>query len=424
MTGLMADSENSNWRETLKVLGPGPYRRYILGESVSMTGTWMQAMAQGYIMTTLTSSAFMLGVVSFASGIPTLLLTMAGGSAADRLDKRWILIATLVMQIGLALLTGYLVMTHQIQLWHVMAMAVALGVATAFEMPAAAALVPEIVKKEQIREAIAIDRAVFHGTRLVGPASAGMVVATWGAATAFFLNALSFIPLIAALLTIQPRAIGTPEEEAKRAGGMKDGFDYVRQDKPTLAMIVLMGLQTIFVFPVFAVMLPLYATQVLHSGAEGMGLLASASGVGSLIGTLALLAIAPSKRLGRMAIAVGAIVVALAGLAGAQTLWVAIAAMAMMSGGVSTMFGLANTIVQERAPDYLRGRVSAVAGLSFFGLMPFAGLGITALSDLIGMRPTLGISAVVYAVVAVLILAGPGGRAVKEASVLPVAPSP
>jgi MFS family permease len=419
MAGLMAEDEKKTWRDSLAVLGPGPYRRYIMGETVSMTGTWMQAMAQGYIMTTLTSSALMLGLVSFASGIPTLLLTMAGGSAADRLDKRWILIVTLVIQIVLALVTGYLVLTKQIQLWHVMAMAVGLGVATAFEMPAAAAFVPEIVKKEQIRDAIAIDRAIFHGTRLVGPATAGMVVAVWGAATAFFLNALSFLPLIGALLTIKARTLGTPEEEAKRAGGMKEGFDFVRQDKPTLAMIVLMSLQTIFVFPVFAVMLPLYATQVLKSGAEGMGLLASASGVGSLIGTLALLTILPSQRLGRMGLAAGALVLALAGLAWAQTLWIGLAAMAMLSGGVSTMFGLANTIVQERAPDYLRGRVSAVAGLSFFGLMPFAGLGITALSDVIGMRLTLGISAAVYGVVALVVLAGPGGRAVRAASVEP-----
>lgn len=410
----MAEHEKTTWRDTLGVLGPGPYRRYILGESVSMTGTWMQAMAQGFVMTTLTSSAFMLGLVSFASGIPTLLLTMAGGSAADRLDKRLILIATLVVQIGLAILTGYLVMTKQIQLWHVMAMAGVLGIVTAFEMPAAAALVPEIVKKEQIKDAIAIDRAVFHGTRLVGPAAAGMVVSVWGAATAFFLNALSFLPLIAALLTIQPRAIGTPEEEAMRAGGMKDGFDYVRQDKPTLAMIVLMSLQTIFVFPVFAVMLPLYASGILKTGAEGMGLLASASGVGSLIGTLALLTIRPAQRFARAGFAMGVIVLALAGLAGAQHLWVGLVAMAMLSGGTSTMFGLANTIVQERAPDYLRGRVSAVAGLSFFGLMPFAGLGVTALSDAIGMRETLAASAVIYALVAFAVLLGPGGRAVRE----------
>lgn len=416
MGDLMDEHEKTNWRDTLAVLGPGPYRRYILGESVSMTGTWMQAMAQGYVMTTLTSSALMLGLVSFASGIPTLLLTMAGGSAADRLDKRWILIITLIIQVLLALATAYLVWTKQIQLWHVMAMSVVLGIATAFEMPAAAALVPEIVRKDQIKDAIAIDRAVFHGTRLVGPAAAGMVVSVWGAATAFVMNALSFIPLMVALLTIQPRAIGTPEEEARRAGGMKEGFDFVKQDRPTLAMIVLMGLQTIFVFPVFAVMLPLYATEVLKAGPEGMGLLASASGVGSLIGTLALLTIRPSQRFGRTAAAMGVIVLALGGLAGAQHLWMGLLAMAMLSGGSSTMFGLANTIVQERAPDYLRGRVSAVAGLSFFGLMPFAGLGVTALSDVIGMRETLALSTGIYLLVAIAILVGPGGRAVRESA--------
>ncbi|MBC7541322.1 MAG: MFS transporter [Candidatus Sericytochromatia bacterium] len=133
----------TSFRQTLSVLRPGPFRRYMMGEGISMTGTWMQAMAQGWVMTTLTHSAFMLGMVSFAAGVPQLLLTMLGGSFADRYDKRLILLITQVVQILSSLTLGILVLTHRIQLWHVFALAALLGTSNAFEMPAASALVPE-----------------------------------------------------------------------------------------------------------------------------------------------------------------------------------------------------------------------------------------------------------------------------------------
>src|SRR5882724_11922997 len=183
----------------------GPFRRYMVGESISMTGTWMQAMAQSWVMTTLTDRASMLGMVNFAAGLPMIALSMVGGSFADRYDKRNILLLTQIVQILLAALVGWLVATGRIQVWQILAVAVLLGVATSFEMPAAAALVPELVGKEEIATAIAIDRSVFHGTRLIGPALAGYVVGIWGPAWAFFANAFSFLALMAALFTIRPR---------------------------------------------------------------------------------------------------------------------------------------------------------------------------------------------------------------------------
>src|SRR5204863_9710437 len=173
---------------TLTLLRDGPFCRYIIGSAISDTGTWMQVMAQGWVMSSLTNQALMLGMVNFAAGIPTLALTMIGGSAADRHDKRKILIATQVVQISTAITLGLLVMTNRIQIWHVVLIAAALGTCIAFEMPAINALVPELVKKEEIATAIALDRSVFHGSRLLGPFLAGLFVAWWGAASAFFGN--------------------------------------------------------------------------------------------------------------------------------------------------------------------------------------------------------------------------------------------
>ena len=392
-------------RHALRVLRPGAFRRYIIGSSISDTGTWMQVMAQGYVMSTLTNKALLLGMANLAAGLPMLLLTMAGGSAADRFDKRKILLATQYVQIALAICMGFLIRSGKIEIWHILAFAAVLGIANSFEMPTLNALVPELVTRDEIQSAIAVDRAVFHGSRVVGPSLAGIFISAWGAASAFFLNAVSFVALIVALLTIPPRPRGTAEEENKRASGIKDGFRYVAKDKPSLAMIGLIAATTVFIFPIITVMMPLYVRLVLGLGADRLGFLMGASAVGSVIGAIFLISIPRRKRVPFMMVNVGIVACAIFGLSRAPSFYIATGLLILNSLGLAMNFGLANTIVQERAPDYLRGRVSAVFMLSFVGLMPVAGLGITGLSDLIGMRTALAIAAGCYAVIALTVLA-------------------
>jgi len=303
------------------------------------------------------------------------------------------------------------VFTHRIAYWHVLIIAVVSGIIAAFEVPADSALVPELVEKEQIGVAIAIDRAIFHATRFIGPAVAGLLIPALGLASAFFVNAASFLALVFAILTLAPRVRGSAEEEQKRAGGMKDGIAYVRGDKPTLSMIGLLASSTVFVSPIFIVMMPIYVTRILGLGPDKLGYLMACSGIGSLTGALGLLTIPPEKRLGRMVIASAGAALATLGFGLATNFYFAGGCMCVMSLCLSTNFGLANTIVQERAPDYLRGRVSALAGLSFFGLMPFASLGVPALADLIGMRTAIVLGAACYAVAAAWVLIGAGRRA-------------
>jgi MFS family permease len=392
-------------RHALRVLRPGSFRRYIIGSSISDTGTWMQVMAQGYVMSTLTSKALLLGMANLAAGLPMLLLTMAGGSAADRFDKRKILLATQYVQIALAISIGLLIMSGKIQIWHILAFAVVLGISNSFEMPTLNAFVPELVARDEIQSAIAVDRAVFHGSRVLGPALAGIFISAWGAASAFFSNAVSFIALIIALLTIPARTRGTAEEEHKRASGIKEGFRYVAKDKPSLAMIGLIAATTVFIFPIITVMMPLYVRLVLQLGADRLGFLMGASAVGSVIGAIFLISIPHRKRVPIMMVNVGVVGCAIFSLSRAPSFYVATGLLILNSLGLAMNFGLANTIVQERAPDYLRGRVSAVFMLSFVGLMPVAGLGITGLSDLIGMRTALAIAAICYVVIALIVLA-------------------
>ena len=415
----MNAGEKSFWRGALNLLRAGPFRRYIVGSAISDTGTWMQVMAQAWVMSTLTNKAILLGMVNFAAGIPTLALTMIGGSVADRFDKRKILIVAQVVQIVLAMILGWLVMGGQIQIWHVMVMAALLGICIAFEMPAINALVPELVKRDEIAIAIALDRSVFHGSRLVGPSIAGWMVSQWGAATAFFANAVSFIALIIALLSIPPRKEGTKEEEEQRRSGIMDGFRYVKSDRIMISMIALIALTTIFVFPVISVMLPLYVRNVLQLGPREMGWLMAISGTGSLAGALGLLSIAPVNRFRFMTGNAIAVAAALFSMSQSHSFWLTAISMGLLAIGLSMNFGLANTIVQERAPGPLRGRISAVFGLSFFGLMPIAGLVIPGVSDLIGMRTALGVASVAFGIGAFLVL-NAAGRKVCDRPVTPV----
>src|SRR5436309_15910468 len=392
-------------RHALRVLRAGPFRRYIIGSAISDTGTWMQVMAQGWVMTTLTTSALMLGIVNLCSGLPMLALTMIGGATADRFDKRKILLITQYVQIGTAVSIGLLIWSGHIAIWQVFIFAAIQGASNSFEMPTLSALVPELVEREEIQSAISIDRSVFHGSRMIGFSLSGMLIKAWGMASAFFVNALSFVALIIAILSLPPRRRGTAEEEEKRASGIKEGFRYIAKDKPSLAMLALIATQSVCIFPIITVMMPLYGRLVLHLGPDRVSYLMGSSAVGSIVGSLFLISLPRGKRVPVMMVCATGITCAILGLSRAPGFYLATALMIINSLCLAMNFALCSTIVQERAPDYLRGRVSGVFMLSFVGIMPFAGLGVTELSDVIGMPTALVIAAIADGVLTLFILA-------------------
>lgn len=407
----------------LALLRAGPFRRYIIGSLISDSGTWMQWMAQGYVMSTLTDSAFMIGLATFATGIATIVFTPTGGSAADRSDKRKILIATQVAQIAFAVALGWLVQTHQVHMWHMILFGSLLGITIGFEMPAISALVPELVKREEIASAVALDRSVFHGSRLIGPSVAGILVGWWGAASAFFANAISFVALIIALVSLPKRPIGTAEEEAQRQTGFGEGIRYVRSNRIIISMIMLIALNTIFIFPAISpAMLPLYVRNILHLGPRELGWLMAVSGTGAFFGAVGLLTVERERRLKFMTFNVVAIAAGVFCMARAHSFLFTALAMGLVAIALSMNFGLANTIVQEHAPPPLRGRVSAVFGMSFFGLMPIGGLVVPGVSDLIGMRTALAVASVIYGIAAVYVLSM-AGRHVCDHPAAPVSES-
>src|SRR5437899_8558888 len=333
----------------LRVLRPGPFRRYIIGSAISDTGTWMQVMAQGWVMATLTTSAFMLGLVQLCAGLPMLALTMIGGAAADRFDKRKILLITQYVQIAIAISIGWLIWSGNIAIWQIFIFAAILGVSNSFEMPTLSALVPELVKRDEIQGAISLDRSVFHGSRMVGFSLSGILISAWGMASAFFANALSFVALIIAIMSLPPRARGTTEEEEKRASGIKEGFRYIAKDKPSLAMVMLIATQAVCIFPIITVMMPLYVRLVLRLGADKLGTLMGASAVGSVVGSIFLIGLPREKRVPLMMMCATAVTCAVLGLSRAPGFYFATALLIVNSLGLATNFCLASTIVQERA---------------------------------------------------------------------------
>jgi MFS family permease len=391
--------------DAVGVLRNSAFRRYIIGSAISDTGTWMQTMAQAWLMTTLTSSALMLGFVNLCAGLPMIALTMIGGSAADRFDKRKILLITQYVQISIAISIGLLILTGHIAIWQVFMFAAILGVSNSFEMPTLSALVPELVGREKIQPAISLDRTVFHGSRMVGFSLAGIAIKAWGMASAFFVNAISFVAMIIAIMSLPPRTKGTAEEEEKRASGIKEGFRYIANDRPSLAMLILIATQSFCIFPIITIMMPLYGKLVLHLGPERVSYLMGASAVGSIVGSLFLISLPRGQRVPVMMINAAIVTGAIFGLSRAPAFYFATAIMILNSLGLAMNFALCSTIVQERAPDYLRGRVSGVFMLGFVGIMPFAGLGVTSLSDLIGMPTALMIAAISYGVITLIVLA-------------------
>ena len=390
------------------------FTRYIIGEAISMTGTWMQAMAHSWVVVGLTTSAVMVGWVNLAGGLPVLALSMIGGLYADKYDKRYILQICQVIQIFFSLLLGYLVAQGDIQIWHIILASFLLGISGAFEMPAASAIVPELVGRANVAKAVAFDRAVFHGTRLIGPALAGFIVGHYGASFAYYINALSFLALMIALLTLPKRAKGTVAQEEKRKHGIGEGFRHVFNDRPSFAMILLMATNTVFVFPVMVILLPLYAKYTLHLEPQQLGWLMLSSGLGSLTGSIAVPFVKHKWRPNLIILAVTLICIALLSLSMADIFLWAAGSLVCLALGVSTLIGISNIVIQERAPEEIRGRVSAVASLSFFGLLPFAGMVTSVLADVWGMRPTLLTSACAYALIGIGVLSWIGRAASHE----------
>jgi MFS family permease len=373
------------------------------GQSISQAGTWMQQFALGWVVTTLAGSALALASVNFAASIPMLILMPFGGVVADRMERRRILLVTQSVMATLAVILGVLIQVHHLRLWHIWVTALLLGLTTAYDLPAYQSFYPQLVETEDLSQAISLNQATFHGSRIVGPAIASWFVALWGMAAAFFANAASFLAVIASLLLVKPRAPTTANRLGTRQF-MAEGVRYVWERKNILALFGLTAITTIFVFPNVAVLMPFYVKHVLHVGPTGLGWIMAVSGVGALLGATFLLALPRRVRIGWIIAALSLVTLTVSALGWSRHLPLSVAAEGIASFGIASSLGVASTIVQESVTDPFRGRVMSLYALAFTGVMPFAALGVARLADLIGMRRELLFAAVAYAICGVLLI--------------------
>lgn len=383
-----------------------------------MTGTWMQHVAQSLLVLSLWNSPLALGLMSFGASMPTALVMLFGGVVADRVDKRRILIVTQVVMAAVAFGVGVMVATGQVQYWILGIAAVVLGVAVGYDLPAYNAYLPELVPAEQIGRAVGLHSATFHGTRMIGPALAGAAIPAFGVATAYFLNAASFLPVVVSLLIVRRRRAGAPGAARRSTlDDLREGFRHAALRPGLRALLLLQTLSTTFLFPTLAILSPYWVTEVLHEGAGTLGWAWALTGVTSVAGALTIVQWPSQARAARVWAAALLGPAAMAIMAITRSLPIALAAFGLLSFAAASLGGLVQAMVQESTPPDFRGRVMALYGLSWAVASPVAGLAASALAGVVGLPIVIAVSAGLALVLQAAVLTRSGGgirRVVEE----------
>jgi MFS family permease len=382
------------------------YRLFFVGQLVSLVGTWMQTVAEAWLVLTLSNDPLALGLVSVARFVPVMGLGLFGGVIADNLPKRGTLVGTQIAQMLLAFVSTALVVTGVVQVWHIFVLAFLLGCANAIDMPTRQSFVVEMVGREDVANAVAFNSAMFNAARVIGPAVAGISIGIFGVGLSFFLNGLSFLAVIVGLLLMRDQDLFhgaqsiRPKTVPAVLENLADGLRYVGRTPVVLLAILTIGLSSTFAIN-FSVSVPPMAENVLHSGAEGYGFLMTASGIGSLI---AALYIALSGRASMRMLLAGAFAMsALFLVFGISTNYVlSLACMFGVGVGMIIMAASANTLIQLTVPDHLRGRVMAVYTTVFAGSTPIGGLVTGVLASTYGIQ----VACIVGGILSVLVAIG------------------
>jgi MFS family permease len=403
----MLKSRLAGLSQTLRRIGRAlshkNFRVYFTGQLISLIGTWMQSMAQGWLVYRLSGSTIDLGLVAFAGQIPVFVLSAFAGVFADRVDRRRIMIVTQAIAFIQAVLLSAITLAGLVEVWHVIALAAILGTATAIEIPARQALMVDLVAREDLPNAIALNSSLFNMGRLVGPAIGGLLVAALGEGWCFGLNAASYLAVIACLLAIslKPKAIKSGRPSAGSA--LIEGFGFIARTRPfpalffNLASISLFGLS-------YMTLMPVMARDVLAGGPQAMGSLMAATGLGALVAALIMAARQRAAGLEfwptRFAIPLGLFLVL---FALSRDLSVSIMLQAPIGFCFLASVGGTNTLLQSHVPDKLRGRVMSVHAFCLLGLAPFGALGAGTLAHIFGAPLTIALSGAALSIISFIV---------------------
>jgi len=371
------------------------FRLYIAGQGVSLVGTWVQSVAQSWLVYRLTDSPLLLGLTGFVSQAPVFFLALVGGALADRLDRRRVLVATQGASALLAGALGALTLAGGVRIAHVFAIATLLGIVNAVDIPTRQSFVAEMVGREDLPNAIALNSSAVNAARVVGPAIAAVLVSALGEGWCFLINGASFAAVIAALLAMRLETPPAPRSGESALEAIHGALRFVRSHPPVRDLLLLLGLVSVVGMP-FAVLMPVFADRVLHGGPGAMGLLLGASGVGALAAALLLATRASARGLGRW-VGASAAGFGLSLVAFAASRSLPLSAAVLVCSGFFMMMQMAasNTLLQLLSPDALRGRIMAFYSMMFMGMAPFGALGAGAAAERLGAPVTVAIGGLV-----------------------------
>lgn len=360
------------------------FRLFFFGQAISLIGTWMQSVAQGWLVLEITNSPFYVGFVSALGSLGVLLFTLYGGVVADRTDKRRIIVITQSLSMLPALLLAVLVWAHTVTVGQVMALAGFLGVVNAFDIPTRQAFMVDMVGKDDLVNAIALNSSLFNATRIVGPAVAGILIGVAGVGMCFFLNGLSYLAVIAGLLAMRLPAFVRRPATSSVWQGLREVLAFIRSDRRVSTLVILSAVLSVFGFPVL-VMMPVFARDILHAGASGYGVMMASVGGGAMLGALGI-AIASHRIVkGRTLVTGGTafgVLIVLFALSASFALSLALLALAGCAMIVNN--ALTNTLLQTLVPDHLRGRVMGFYSFVFVGMAPLGAFQAGVFAERIG----------------------------------------
>ena len=378
------------------------FRLFFSGQLISLVGTWMQTVAQSWLIYRLTHSALLLGAVGFAGQIPIFLIAPIGGHVADRVDRRRIIIVTQSAAMILAFVLAALTLSGRIREWHIIVLAAILGVVNAFDMPARQAFIVQMVEREDLMNAIALNSSMFNGARVIGPAVAGILVAAIGEGWCFFANAVSYIAVIAGLLMMTTSRFVPRPATGSALRNIAEGLRFVARTAPIRALLLLIAIVSFTGMP-YAVLMPIFADRILHAGARGLGILMGASGVGALVGSIMLALRSTVRGLGTwVAVSSATFGAMLIAFGFSHTLWLSVAILVPLGGAMIVQMSSSNTLIQSMVPDELRGRVMAAYTMMFMGMGPLGSLAGGTVADRAGAPAAVMIGGAITIVAAIV----------------------
>jgi len=375
--------------EALRSLRHRNYRLFFAGQLVSLTGTWMQSVAQAWLAYSLTHSAAVLGIVGFAGQIPALLFSPAGGVVADRFARRRVLLATQATSMVLAFTLAALTLGGQVSISWILVLAALSGVVNAFDIPTRQAFAVDMVGRDDLVNAIALNSSIFNGARVLGPAIAGVLVARIGEGWCFLVNGVSYFAVLGSLLAMRLPAPARGAHATTAWASVREGFVYASRARPVRALLLLLGVVSLTGMP-YVVLMPVFAREILGGGARELGLLMGCAGVGALLGAIVLASRRHVKGLGTfIAICAGGMGISLIAFALSRDFRLSALLLVPVGFFVMSQMASSNTLIQSLIPDAMRGRVMSLYAMMFMGMAPIGALVAGFLAARIGAPATL-----------------------------------